>query len=152
RRRRSDQRMIARLLLASLACVAGLVLAEAGANWWHAWLHRYPRLPMTFTAPARAGTAGSDQPTAAEPVEIVVVGESSARGEPFSDSYRQSAWLSVGQLVAWQLERVIPERRFHPEVLAVPGQTLEQQHQRLAGLKRRPDALIIYAGHNEFHA
>jgi hypothetical protein len=85
-------------------------------------------------------------------VEIVVVGESSARGDPFNDPYHPGTWLSIGQIVTWQLERAIPSRRFHLEILAVGGSTLEQQHQRLAGLKRRPDLLIVYAGHNEFHS
>ena len=39
---------------------------------------------------------------------------------------------------------------FHVEVQARAGWTLEQMHQRLAEIKQSPDALIVYAGHNEF--
>jgi hypothetical protein len=56
----------------------------------------------------------------------------------------------VGNLVAWQLGEIIPGRRFHLEILASSGQNLEDQHRMLATLRRRPDALIIYCGHNEF--
>src|SRR5262249_35478360 len=71
---------------------------------------------------------------------------SSALGEPYRP------WLSVGQIVAWQLQEAIPDRRFACEILAWLGDSLEKQHHRLAGIKRRPDAVIIYAGHNEFAA
>ena len=59
-------------------------------------------------------------------------------------------WLSVGKIVAWQLRRLFPQRMFHVEVQARPGWTLEQMHQKLAESRRRPDAVILYAGHNEF--
>ena len=75
---------------------------------------------------------------------LVVVGESSAEGVPYRD------WLSVGKIVVWQLRRLFPQRMFHVEVQARPGWTLEQMHQKLAESRRRPDAVIIYAGHNEF--
>jgi lysophospholipase L1-like esterase len=39
---------------------------------------------------------------------------------------------------------------FHVEVQARAGWTLEQMHQKLAESRHRPDAVIIYAGHNEF--
>ena len=69
---------------------------------------------------------------------------SRAEGVPYRD------WLSVGKIVAWQLRRVIPQRMFHVEVQARAGWTLEQMHQKLAELPRPPDAVILYAGHNEF--
>ena len=75
---------------------------------------------------------------------LAVVGESSAAGTPYE------RWLSVGKIVAWQLGNVIPGRRFRALVLAKPAETLEMQYRRLAGLRRRPDALIVYCGHNEF--
>ena len=37
-------------------------------------------------------------------------------------------------------------------MLAEKGATLEAMHQKLAGLTRRPDMLIVYSGHNEFLA
>jgi hypothetical protein len=77
-------------------------------------------------------------------VSIVVVGESSARGEPYHP------WVSVGQIVAWQLQRVLPGVEFRVEILAEGGLCLEQAIHVLGGLRHRPDALIVFAGHNEF--
>ncbi len=76
----------------------------------------------------------------------MVVGESSARGEPYHP------WISVGQIVGWQLERVFPGRQIRVDVRADGGLCLEQAILRLADLERRPDALIVFAGHNEFQA
>ena len=61
-------------------------------------------------------------------------------------------WLSVGAVVGRELERAIPSRRFHVENLAEKGATLETMHLKLARLTHRPDALIVYSGHNEFLA
>ena len=79
-------------------------------------------------------------------VTLVILGGSSAFGVPFHPL------LSVGRIVAWKLGEAIPGREFHTLVLANPGATLEGQYRKLAGLRRRPDALIVYSGHNEFHA
>ena len=84
------------------------------------------------------------QASANDDVTLVVVGESSAEGVPYRD------WLSVGKIVVWQLRRLFPQRMFHVEVQARPGWTLEQMQQKLAESRRRPDVVIIYAGHNEF--
>ena len=94
----------------------------------------FPALPTRFAASPR------------EEYRIVVLGGSSASGEPFWP------WLSVGQIVAWRLSEAVADRRFACEILAYPGDSLEMQHHKLAALKRRPDAVIIYAGHNEFVA
>jgi lysophospholipase L1-like esterase len=118
-------------LAASL--MIAVVLAESAAGAYLAWLHRMPSLP-----PARSVSPNTGD------VRIVVVGESSAEGVPYRD------WLSVGKVVAWQLRRAIPWRMFHVEVQARPGWTLEQMHQRLVESRSRPDAVVIYAGHNEF--
>ena len=67
-------------------------------------------------------------------------------GEPYRP------WISVGQIVAWRLGEAIPARRFECEILAWLGDSLETQHRKLAALKRRPDMVIIYSGHNEFTA
>ncbi len=77
-------------------------------------------------------------------IDLVVVGESSAAGVPYGD------WLSIGRLVAWKLEEAIPGRKVRLQVLAASASILEHQHLRLADLKRRPDLLIVYCGHNEF--
>ncbi len=77
-------------------------------------------------------------------IDLVVVGESSAKGIPYQ------AWLSIGRLVAWKLQEAIPGAFVRVQILANSGDTLELQHQRLARLDRRPDLLIVYSGHNEF--
>ncbi len=83
--------------------------------------------------------------TSREPgVTLAVLGGSSAFGLPFE------RWLSVGKIVAWQLEKAVPGQSVHVEMLAEPGATLEEQYQKLGALERRPDALIVYSGHNEF--
>lgn len=120
------------LLCGSLGfCVFALELA-AGA--WLAWEHRMPRLPTTFTQPAVPD----------DDLSLVVIGGSSALGYPYNPT------LSVGQIVTWQIEEAIPGRRVLLDIRANLGKNLEEMHAGLVGLKRRPDALIIYSGHNEF--
>ena len=77
-------------------------------------------------------------------IDLVVLGESSAEGVPFQ------RWLSICALVEWQLETSIAARDVRLTILARSGDTLENQHQTLAGLRRRPEILIVYCGHNEF--
>ena len=125
-----------RTVLVGTTTLLGLMLAEAAAGAYLSWTHRVPRLAMAEGGP-RPRDAGDD-------VTIVVVGESSAEGVPYRD------WLSVGRIVAWQLRRLFPQRMFHVEIQARAGWTLEQMHQKLAESRRPPDAVIIYAGHNEF--
>jgi hypothetical protein len=126
----------ARFLLLCGTTLLGIGIAEASAEAWLGWIHRFPHMPARFLEPA-----GPDNETF-----IVVIGESSALGVPYED------WLSVGAVVGSELERAIPSRRFRVEILAEKGATLEAMHLKLAGLARRPDALIIYCGHNEFLA
>ena len=75
-----------------------------------------------------------------------MIGESSALGVPFE------GWLSIGAIVGRELDRVIKGHQFRVEVLAEKGATLEAMQQKLVKLTRRPDALIVYSGHNEFLA
>lgn len=93
-------------------------------------------LPLTFP----------DDDDEDRPIRITVLGESSAAGVPYDQ------WISIGKVVAWGLGRAIPGQRFQEEVLADSGVTLEQQHRKLSKIKRRPDVLILYCGHNEFSA
>ena len=102
---------------------------------------RLPAPPEQIQLPREFEDEGAD--TA---VEVLVVGESSAAGVPYD------WWMSIGHIVTWQLERLIPSSRFRLKILANSGDTLEKQHQRLAGLERRPDLVLIYSGHNEFSA
>ncbi len=130
------QRRAVRCLVLCGSCICGLSLAEAGAAVWLAWLHRLPHLPVRFAEPARP----------ASEVLIVVIGGSSALGVPYDD------WISVGTIISRELEQAIPASRFRVEVLAERGATLEQMHLKLSRLTRKPDALIVYSGHNEFLA
>ena len=99
----------------------------------------------------RAG--GVDLPTefweekGKDEVEIVVIGESSADGVPYSLFN-----LKMGCILDWKLKEAIPNRRFHLNSLATSGDTLEGQHRKLAMLSRKPDLLVVYCGHNEFSA
>jgi hypothetical protein len=130
--RRVRRPLAARLWLLCASSLMGLAGVELGATAWLAWQHRLPVLP-TRLAVAPPGEAS-----------LVVLGESSARGYPYQP------WLSVGQIVAWQLEKTLPGKRFRVDVRAREGANLEQMHQGLTGLTCRPDVLIVYCGHNEF--
>jgi hypothetical protein len=114
--------------------VAAIALAEVASGVWLAWIHRLPALPGRTGAPSHPG----------DEVSIVVIGGSSALGVPYE------GWLSVGAIVARELGRAIPNRRFRVEILARRGATLEDQHRELARLPHAPDVLIVYSGHNEF--
>ena len=83
----------------------------------------------------------------ANDVELVVLGESSAAGIPYS-----LFSMSPGAIIARRLQKEIPGKTFSLHILAESGDTLEGQHRKLANLSRRPDAILIYCGHNEFTA
>lgn len=142
RRRRAACPRITRGLLASVSFLLAIALAEATAAGWRAWTHRTPALtPSDPALPVRfAEGSGADE------VTVTVLGESSAEGMPFE------SWLSVGRIVTWKLGAAIPSRRFRLDLVAHRGDTLAQQHRKLAEVKRRPDVLIVYCGHNEFAA
>jgi hypothetical protein len=132
RQRHVRRPIAARLWLLCASSLISLGGVELAATVWLAWLHRLPALPMRLAEPPPGETS------------IVVIGESSARGYPYQP------WLSVGQIVAWQLEKTLPGRRFRVDVRARVGANLEEMHQDLAKLTRRPDVLIVYCGHNEY--
>ncbi|MDR3622735.1 MAG: tetratricopeptide repeat protein [Paludisphaera borealis] len=133
RRKRRGSRS-ERVFLLCLSCLFSFVALELGAAAVQAWTHRFPILTATF--PARPADA----------YRIVVLGESSALGEPYRP------WISIGQIVAWKLGEAMPDRRFETEILAWLGDSLEKQHQKLGRITQRPDAVIVYSGHNEFAA
>lgn len=143
-----------RLLATGAAILLGLLTIDVGAAAWSLWQRRMPRLPelagvpegaMPATEPAgpilAPGAPSSPTPGG---LNFLVVGESSARGEPYHP------WLSVGQIAAWRLESVFPGRPIRVEIRAKGGATIKMMHDGLAGLGYRPDALIVFAGHNEF--
>ncbi len=90
-----------------------------------------PQLPRTL--PASPDNA----------LRVVVIGGSSARGYPYHPRF------SIGQIVAWRLGLAVPGRRVDLEILAHGGANLEGQYRKLSQIKYKPDALIIYSGHNE---
>jgi hypothetical protein len=158
----------AKLLLLSTSVLLSLVILEAGAAGWRIWLHHSPRLPAALSQAKMIDEGASVGPDSvplaapnlpdrfpAQPVgadgglnalKILVIGESSGRGEPYHP------WLSVGQIVAWRLKQVFSARPIEVDIWATGGATLEAMHNKLASLTYRPDALIVYVGHNEFQA
>src|SRR5262245_19332645 len=157
----ASRRLQARLLSLGVSLLLSLMVLDAGAAGRHAWLHRTPRLPEIRhendrTAPTVLGRrptgAASLQPStpnaraAAGPLRILVIGESSGRGEPYHP------WLSVGQIVAWKLESIFPGRPIQVDTWATGGATLRDMHDKLADLTYHPDAMVVYVGHNEFQA
>ncbi len=108
-----------RPLAAGVAILLSLLALDAGAAIWSAWQQRTPSLPEVpprsgaatntaagLTAPESdsAATAGPTAPVPPGALRILVIGESSARGEPYHP------WLSVAQIAAWKLESVFPGR------------------------------------------
>jgi tetratricopeptide (TPR) repeat protein len=77
-------------------------------------------------------------------VDILVIGESSAQGVPYEK------WFSVADIVAWKLGAAFPKMAFRVENQATPGLSLQAMHTKLGGITRRPELVILYAGHNEF--
>ncbi len=92
-------------------------------------------LPMEFPREADDGK-----------IVVTMVGESSAAGIPYD------RWLSIASVVAWRLEEEVPEKKFIHQIVARSGSTLELQSNELKTMRRRPDVLIVYCGHNEFSA
>jgi tetratricopeptide (TPR) repeat protein len=167
---RARRRWQARLLAIGAMVLVSLMVLDAGAAAWSHWLNRSPRLPEVVGqpagdepsfaarsfdgaapvlpsrfAPVQTGT-GIGTGTAPGALRILVIGESSGRGEPYHP------WLSVGQIVAWKLESVFRSRPIGLDIWATGGATLAQMHSRLAGLTFRPDMMIVYVGHNEFQS
>src|SRR5262249_37434438 len=97
-----------------------------------------PVLPSRFSYPKAGNAAGA--------LRILVIGESSARGDPYHP------WLSVGQLVAWKLQQVLRGRPVVVDTWATGGATLGPLHNRQPRFTYHPDVLIVYVGHNEFQA
>jgi lysophospholipase L1-like esterase len=149
----------ARGLLLCSTILLGAIIAEATAAIWQYSVHRYSAMAVgglrrnqavsdeaRFPAPAVDFPLRTDftEPPGDKVIDLVVLGESSAEGVPFSN------WLSIGAILQWKLAQAIPDRPIRGRVLARSGDTLEWQHRELANLARRPDILIIFCGHNEF--
>jgi lysophospholipase L1-like esterase len=157
--RRANLAAAARGLLLSLSVVGALGVAEAACVVWQARHRRGTAVPAGGLRDREAGdeplhvTAlpAVDQfpsrfPESADDrqIGILVLGESSAEGVPLS------RWVSVGSMIRWKLKEVFPGRPVWLDVFATSRETLEIQQDRIQWLKRRPDLVIIYCGHNEF--
>lgn len=149
----------ARAMAAMAATILAMAAAEAAAAVRLAAMlaaSPAPQLPEHFDDPPTLDPKHPDDDTSAlradfpdavddagRTVDVVIMGESSAYGDPYGE------WFSVGSMVTWKLGEAIPERRFVLHNLAVPGVRLERIQQGLEKLDRRPDLAILYAGHNE---
>ena len=156
RKRRRAQKWPARLLLLGISSLICLVALEAGTALQAALAAPQPRAADHSARDGQISAAlcrrifslgsGSGSGPGSQALRILVIGESSARGDPYHP------WMSVGQIVGWQLERIFPGRPVQIEMWAAGGASLESMHQRLAELTYRPDMLLLFAGHNEFQA
>jgi hypothetical protein len=161
RGRRKGQPLIVRGLLLCSVLLTSLAVAELTCAVWIERSHRFSVVPVggleakessrssaRFANPRQEISLRSDfpDPPGDRDIDIVVLGESSAAGVPYQ------RWVSVGKIVSWKLQQVIPNRPIRLHVLAVSGDTLERQHLTLANFSRRPDLLVIYCGHNEFYS
>lgn len=135
-KQREPRLRAARWLLLCVSSLVAIACADLGALAWLRWIHRVPTWPARGVASVHAD----------DELVIAVIGGSSARGVPYD------GWLSVGEIVGRELQRVCVGRYVRVEMLADNGATLAAMHLKLAGLRCRPDALIIYSGHNEFLA
>jgi hypothetical protein len=135
---------LARGLAVSLSIVVGLLLLEIAAGVLEFRFNRFPELPR-FNNEQKSDVS-SHHPSSPQEIDLVVLGESSAAGEPYS------AWLSLGRIVAWRIERSAPGIKVRLHDLATGGANLRDMHQKLAQLKRKPDIIIIYSGHNEYQS
>lgn len=136
RKRRQTCRCGGRALALASALLVGSVFVELGAAAW-LWSTRVtiPWLPTQFP-----------DPPGDREIDLLVIGESSAAGVPYSH------WLSVGHIVGWKLEEALHDRPVRLDIQAKAGHTLAHMQDELAHTWRRPDLAIIYAGHNEFQA
>lgn len=160
RRTRTARPILARCLALGVSVVTGALVLESGAAVWNARVRRFSAIPVggftTRTGMKEALPAATPErvalptrfalPNENHVVNVTVVGESSAVGVPYHHH------LSLGDVVAWQLNTLIPGKRFHFERIAESGDSLERQQKLLAKTEWRPDVLIIYCGHNEFSA
>ena len=131
-RRGGNWRPWARAWLFSVSTLVVLIVAEGGTMVWRAVeMSSEPALPRTL--PASPGKA----------LRLVVIGGSSARLSVSAQAFHRPdrRLAAPGRSASKAVEL---------EILAEGGASLEVQYRKLAEIKYRPDALIIYSGHNEF--
>ena len=123
-----------RLFLICVSCLFSLVVLEIGSAACRAWMHRFPVLPTTFP------------PSAPEEYRILVLGGSSAWASPTGPGSRWArSWPGSSR-------RRCPRAGSCLEILAWLGAFAGAAASQAGAITRRPDAMIIYSGHNEFAA
>lgn len=143
---KADRKKLAlRTLSMSLAMLLGAAAAEAAGTAWQAWKHRMPHLPSKLV------------PSGNNRLHFVMIGESTAQTEPYGGdratlSTRYSPWFSIPQLIGAELQANQPGLNVSVELITEGGIPLEVAHQGLASIRRKPDAVFVYSGHNEFQA
>jgi tetratricopeptide (TPR) repeat protein len=158
RRRRA---VLARPLLLCVSVVLASFAIEVACGVWQVRQHHGSAMPVggfsrnigqapesRFRTPAADVALRTDfpDPPGDREIDLVILGESSAEGVPYTN------WVSPSSLLTWKMSQAFPGRPIRARVIARSGDTLEWQHRELANLSRRPDLLIIYCGHNEFTA
>ena len=134
RREAEPGRSSRRGFLIALSCLVSLILLELGSTAWRGWMHRFPDAAgELFAAPA-------------EEFRIVVLGGSSALGEPYRP------WLSVGQIVAWRLAGGHPGAAIRVRDPGLAGRLARDAASQAGRAQAAPGMVIIYSGHNEFAA
>src|SRR4051794_29495518 len=134
----------ARWFVLCLSILLALTLAEAVSSCWqrtsrqsrvmpvgglHGSGHADPSTRVALPPASVILPTRFPDPPGDPDLDVVVVGESSAEGVPYQD------WLSIGQIVQWQLGEVFPDRHIRLRINARSGETLEEQHRRLADLE-----------------
>jgi hypothetical protein len=133
-----DRPLVRRIVLPAWAVTFAtwIVLECLGAAFllWNAafYLSDLPDLPADLPA-SPPGT-----------VSVVAIGGSTTLGAPYH------ARLSFAHVVGWRLAAAFPDHRVLVDNLAYGGANLEDKYRALHRLERRPDVLLVYAGHNEF--
>ncbi len=135
---RARRRRQVRLLAPGSILLASLATLDLGATIWTSERGDAPPSIQRIQWPSVAKPKGDDS------IELVVVGESSARGEPYAP------WLSAAQIAGWALKSVFAGRAIRVDVRARGGAMIRELDLQIKGLSRRPDALVVCVGHNEF--
>ncbi len=131
----------ARLLAVSVSTLMALGIVEAAAG---RYLGRHENAEVSVPPPAL--TAGTDSKRPREEILLLVLGESSALGEPYHP------WLSIGHIVAREIEKALPGRKVRIIMGARSGAPLTPMLDVLSEQAERPDLVLLYSGHNEFQA
>ena len=130
----------ARFLLLSITILFGCGFLEFGA--WAVSLRARGPVPIPPMPPLNV----RQDRTTSNDLTLLVLGESSAEGQPFEP------WFSIGQVLVWQIEKANPGRKVNLIMAARGGIPLTDVVNDLNKQTRRPDLVLLYGGHNEFQA